>query len=146
MDNVYKVTVRVSDGSLSVASDFSLNIANVDEPGTVTIMGTLSGGEELTAAVTDIDGAVSNVTWRWARGGNSIGTFVNIANAASASYTLEAADVGQYLQATASYTDPAGFGQVRRGCDWPDWGRQTPIQHSAATWPHAPCRRTAEWV
>ena len=111
-NNVYNVTVRVSDGSLSVTSDFVLNISNLDEPGTVTISGSLSGGSTLTAEVTDIDGAVSGLTWQWARGGNPNGTFLNISGATSATYTTVAADVTKYLQATASYTDPESSGKT----------------------------------
>ena len=43
-DNMYKVTVRVSDGSLSDTWVSTFSVTNVDEPGTVRITGTLSGG------------------------------------------------------------------------------------------------------
>ena len=75
-------------------------------------MGTLLGGSTLTALVTDIDGTPTSVTWRWARGNTAGGPFTNINSATSASYTLVAADVGKYLRATASYTDPQGSGKT----------------------------------
>ena len=60
----------------------------------------------MTAAVTDIDGTVSGLTWQWARGGTATGSFADISGATSAGYTTVADDVGQYLRATASYDDP----------------------------------------
>ena len=87
----------------------TITVTNVNEPGTVAITGTLSGGSALTASVTnDPDGAVSSVTWQWARGSTQGGSFSNISGATNASYTTTAADVGEFLQATASYTDPEG--------------------------------------
>ena len=58
----YTVTVNVrdskdADGSANTATDASItvtiNLTNVDEPGTASISGTLSGGSTLTASVTD---------------------------------------------------------------------------------------------
>ena len=116
--NSYSVTVTVHDGKdaaggtdTSTIDDtiaVTITVTNVNEPGTVAITGTLSGGEELTASVTDIDGAVSSETWRWARGGTQGGSFSNISGATNASYTTVAADVGEFLQATAAYTDAQG--------------------------------------
>ena len=105
-DNMYKVTVRVSDGSLSDTWVSTFSVTNLDEPGTVRITGTLSGGSTLTASVTDIDGTVSPLTWQWARGGSATGSFADISGETSADYTTVADDVGQYLRATASYADP----------------------------------------
>ena len=113
----YTVTVNVRDskdaaGNANTTTDdtiaVTINLTNVDEPGTASISGTLSGGETLTASVTDIDGTPTSVTWRWARGDTAGGSFSNISSATSDSYTMVAADVGKYLRATASYTDPQG--------------------------------------
>ena len=114
MNNTYVVTVRVTDdgtGFLDDTHTIIVTVTNVDEPGTVTITGMLFEGEQLTAAVTDIDGAVSNLTWQWARGSSDSGSFADISTATSAGYTTVAADVGSYLRATASYTDPQGSGK-----------------------------------
>ena len=117
----YTVTVNVRDSkdaagnANTVTDDFiavTINLTNVDEPGTASISGTLSGGETLTASVTDIDGTTTSVTWRWARGDTQNGSFTNITGATSDSYTMVAADVGKYLQARASYTDPQGSGKT----------------------------------
>ena len=85
----------------------------MDEPGTVTISGTLSEGVQLTAAVTDVDGGVVSASerWQWARGDSATGTFTDISGATSAGYTTVAADVGMYLQASVVYTDRQGSGK-----------------------------------
>ena len=114
-NNTYVVTVKVTDNGSSAMSDthtITVTIRNVDEPGTVRITGTLSGGEPLMAAVTDEDGIPTTITWQWARGDSSGGTFTDISGATSASYTTVAADVNKYLQATASYTDPESSGKT----------------------------------
>ena len=117
----YTVTVNVRDskdaaGDANTVTDDSItvtiNLTNADEPGTASISGTLSGGETLTASVTDIDGTPTSVSWRWARGDTAGGSFNNISGATSDSYTLVADDVGKYLQARASYTDPQGSGKT----------------------------------
>ena len=83
----YSVIVGVSDSKDSMdmpdtvvdaTMAVTINVTNVDEDGTVTSTGTLEGGEELTAAVTDLDGIVSGTTWQWARGDTADGTFTNI--------------------------------------------------------------------
>ena len=119
----YSVTMNVRDnkdaaGGTDSANDASvavtINLRNVDEAGTVAISGTLSGGSTLTASLTDIDGTPSSVSWRWARGSTQSGTFNNISGAlgGNITYVLVAADVGKYVRATASYTDPQGPGKT----------------------------------
>ena len=114
-DNTYEITVNVrdskdDDGTADTMTDDSLavvvTVTNVDEDGTVSISGTLEGGEELTASVTDPDGTVSSLSWQWSRGDTVDGTFTNISSATSNKYTSIAADVGKFLRATASYKDP----------------------------------------
>ena len=119
----YSVTVEVSD-SKDAAGDadtviddtiaVTINLTNVDEAGTVTLPATFVGGTEATASVTDPDGTVSGESWRWARGDTATGSFSNIGGATSASYEPVAADVGKYLRATVTYTDPEGSGKTAR--------------------------------
>ncbi|MYJ93754.1 MAG: hypothetical protein F4038_12005, partial [Chloroflexi bacterium] len=125
MSNVYNVTVRVRDSKINTvgstngdpdsAVDDSINVVvtvtNVDEPGTVTITGMESGGELLTASVTDIDGTVSSASWSWHRQGSTPGSFSGIPGATSNTYTTVAADVGKKLKAIVLYTDPQGSGK-----------------------------------
>ena len=120
VNNVYDVTVNVRDslndaGNTDTAVDDSIaitvTVTNVDDAGTVTISGTLSGGEELTTMFSDPDGNVSNVLWKWARGATQSGAFTDIPSTNAPSYTTVAADVGKYLRVTATYTDAQGPGK-----------------------------------
>ncbi len=109
----YAVTVGVSDGkdadmadtAVDITKDVTITVTNVDEAGTVTIMGTLDGGVELTASVSDLDGSVTGESWQWARADMSTGTFTDIDSATNAKYTSVAADVNKFLRATVTYKD-----------------------------------------
>ena len=114
-DNVYDVTVNVSDGSGPVTREVAVTVQNADDPGVVSITGTLEGGSELTASLTDEDGNPRSITWQWARGDSATGPFTNISMATNATYTLVAADVTKYMRATASYTDDHGSGKTASG-------------------------------
>ena len=86
----YTITISVSDGEdasgvtenpamIDDSITVTINVTNVDEAGTVT----LSTNEpkvyvELTASVTDIDGAVTDLTWQWSKSDTAVGTFTNI--------------------------------------------------------------------
>ena len=119
----YSVTVNVNDGNDDMGGvantvddsiTVSITVTNEDEPGTVSISGTVSGGSTLTASVTDIDGTPTSVTWQWSRGDTAGGSFTRINPATSDSYTPVAFDVGKYLRARANYTDPQGSGKTAR--------------------------------
>ncbi|MYH28389.1 MAG: cadherin repeat domain-containing protein, partial [Acidobacteria bacterium] len=124
-NNVYRVTVRVRDSKINTPGstngnanntvddsiDVVVTITNIDEAGTVTLPGTITAGQAATATLTDHDGATSSVTWQWSRSDTALGTFTPISGATSNPYTPVAADIGKYLKATASYTDPEGSGK-----------------------------------
>lgn len=80
--------------------------------GTVTINGTPTQGETLTASnsLADLDGIPSNgpgaIQYQWSADG------IAIIGAAGGAYTLTQADVGKAISVTASYTD--GFGQMEQ--------------------------------
>ena len=116
----YSVVVEVRDkkdssGASDTAWDdtiaVTINLGNLDEPGTVTIMGTEAGGETLTASLTDLDGTPSNVTWQWARAASASGPFMTIGGATSNTYATVALDVNRFVRAMASYADPQGSGK-----------------------------------
>ena len=106
--NEYLVTVNVRDSADTVIDDtlaVTITVTNADELATVTIIGTESGASQLTGTLlVDPDGAVSNLTWRWARGDSATPPFTNIIGMLGSShvYTTMAADVGKYLRAMAS--------------------------------------------
>ena len=66
-------------------------------------------GTELTATLSDPDGAVSGESWVWKRStvntSTSFDSATAITGATSASYTPAEADLNNYLQATVTYTD-----------------------------------------
>ncbi|MEN9362281.1 MAG: hypothetical protein RL095_3816, partial [Verrucomicrobiota bacterium] len=101
--NVGSITVRVtaSDGSLSVSDDFVLTVNNVNDlpTGSVSITGTATQGQTLTASNTlaDADG-LGTITYTWK---NNLGTTLGTGS----TYVLTAAEVGKTVTVTASYTD-----------------------------------------
>ena len=101
-DNVYKVTVAATDGDSNRGErSVEVKVANVDEPGVVTLSAVQPRvGVSVTASLTDVDGGVTGVTWQWSNGGN-------IEGATSDTYTPTSADTGM-LTATAMYTDAEG--------------------------------------
>ena len=80
-------------------------VANVNDAptGTVTISGTASKGQVLTASNTlaDADG-LGAISYQWQRDG------ANISGATGSTYTLGNADVGHTIDVVASYTDGHG--------------------------------------
>ena len=118
----YSVTVEVHDGrdglgNPSTATDDSqavtITLENVEEPGSVTLStltGTVQARVDVTATLSDDDGP-SGITWQWARSPNGRSGWVNIGTGAVYVPTLEA-DAGNYIRATATYTDPHGPNQT----------------------------------
>ena len=115
-DNVYKVTVEASDGSLTGTQAVTISVTNVEETGAVTLSSVQPAtGIPLTAALSDPDGIKGSVAWQWARRETNRGNFENIDGATSATYTPrmdddpstdeDESDVGYYVRATATYND-----------------------------------------
>ena len=69
----------------------------------------------LTATLKDPDGNHTSLTWQWSKSSTASGTYSDIAGKTGATYTPKAGDVGYFLQATASYTDPHGPGKSQSG-------------------------------
>ena len=115
-NNVYDMTVNVRDNTGSGADNsinVTVNVTNVDEPGTASFSGALLGGSTLTASVTDPDVINGTPSYQWQRGNTSSGSFSNIpANGTSETYVPVAADVGKYLKVQVSYADMQGSGKM----------------------------------
>ena len=108
-NNVYRVTVNVSDGKLSATRPMTVTVTDAPEGGMVTISSVQPKiAVELTASLEDSDGGVKDVTWQWAKSATDSGTFTPIDGATSATYTPVAGDIDMFLRATASYTDSQG--------------------------------------
>ena len=116
------VTYTDSDGPDNTASGVTANAVQAPTPigtdGVVTLPQTQPiMGVALTASLNDPDNVVlASVSWQWARSSDGSTGWTNIAGATSqgsvsATYTPVGADVGNYLRATASYTDAQGPNQ-----------------------------------
>ena len=108
-NNVYRVTVTVSDGKLKATRPMTVTVTDVAEDGVVTLSSVQPKvAVELTASLEDSDGGVKDITWQWARSDSEGGTFTNIDGATSATYTPVEGDqtpTPMFLRATASYSD-----------------------------------------
>ena len=69
-------------------------------------------GEAITATVTDADSGVTGQTWQWQKSMTTDGTFMDISDATSMSYTPTADDVSYYLRVTVTYTDKYRSGRT----------------------------------
>ncbi len=121
---IYIVTIEVTDrrdamGRSSTYIDDTLEnviirVENVEEEGTVTLStatNRIQATVPVTADLTDPDNA-SGITWQWARSSNR-SDWTDITNATNAVYTPTAADdQGNYLRATATYSDGEGSGKT----------------------------------
>ena len=110
-DSVYKVTIVARDrftGGLTDERPLTIFVDNVPEDGKAELSEEQPHiGENVIASVVDPDNGVAIVTWRWERsaavGANAEWTVIN--GATTGTYKPVKADDGQYLQATATYTD-----------------------------------------
>ena len=121
--SAYLVEVHVRDGkningdAISLDDDdaitVSIVVTNEDEAGRVILSSSSPqvDSNAVTATLTDVDGVTGTIIWQWESSTTSGGAFTAIVGATSASYSPVVADVGSYLQATASYTDAEGSGK-----------------------------------
>ena len=136
-DNVYKVTVVVSDDGAPKLMDerqVEISVTDVEEDGTVTLsavqpktginlMASLTDPDNVTS--TDSDGRIeTGVTWQWQQddAGTSGTSTANCSvpltwedvpkDGKAATYTPTAGDVGKCLHPVASYTDRRGSGKM----------------------------------
>jgi hypothetical protein len=77
--------------------------------GTITVSGTTTQNQTLTANVADLDGLTGvTVNYIWQQSGDNGITWGNIAGATSQTLTLAQAQVNNRVRATATYTDALG--------------------------------------
>ena len=107
-DNVYEVSVNVTDGANTTTADLIVTVTNVDEPGTASLSSLQPEvGIPLSVTLTDPDGGLANVSWAWESSIDKA-TWIPISDATSDVYTPADGDVGRYLRVTAAYTDGEG--------------------------------------
>ena len=76
-----------------------------DIAGTVTLSGTPSLDQPLTASLSDPDGGVRGTAWQWSKAETPQGPFTDIVGATAADYTPVSGNRGLHLRATATYAD-----------------------------------------
>ncbi len=115
----YSFTIEVHDGRdgsgnpptiVDDTQDVTVTLENVEEPGVValtTLTGTIQARVAVTAELSDPD-QPRDVDWQWSRSPNGRTNWVNIFGGTIGSYTPTLDDVGNYIRATASYTDGHG--------------------------------------
>ena len=65
-NNVYRVTVEVSDGKLKATRPMTVMVTDVEEDGMVTMSSVQpKDAVPLTASLKDSDGGETGVTWKW---------------------------------------------------------------------------------
>ena len=142
----YSVTVEVHDGrdgsgntstDIDDSQSVTVTIENVEEPGVVTLTtdtATIQARVEVTAELIDGDGP-SGIDWQWSRSPNGTTGWVNISNARSARYTPTLGeDAGNYIRATATYTDGHGSNSKTANAVSPRVG-DPPLVNSAPAFP-----------
>ena len=126
-DKSYSITVSVTDGedatgaaespaTTDATTSVSIEVINIDEPGTVTLSTTAPRvGSMLTASISDQDARVLVYTVQWSRAPRADALFIDIpinpGRMANPTYTPTAADQGKYLKVTMFYAERT----VRRG-------------------------------
>ena len=67
-NNLYRVTVKVSDGKLSATRPMTVMVTDAEEDGKVTLSSVQPKvAIDLTASLKDSDGDAENIEWQWAR-------------------------------------------------------------------------------
>ena len=111
----YRVTIeaREQGGGTSVGRiSVTVNVVNVDEPGMVEVpVSEPRVGQRLSATVSDQDGGVGSIEWKWERRPSG-GNWTPIPGATSRSYTPARGDNGHDLRVTAIYRDGHGPGKT----------------------------------
>ena len=106
-DNMHEVTVQATDETNKVGTkDVTIEVTNVDEPGTVTLSALRpQSAIVFTATHSDPDGTVTDAKWQWSKASSRNGSYTDIDDAISSTYMPKDADVGSYLRATVTYKD-----------------------------------------
>ena len=108
----YAVRVTATDThGLSDTIDVTITVTNVDEVGTVSLFPAQPRVRTvLRATLSDPDGDLQFVSWRWERSPDET-TWTRLSGS-RASYRPKSGDVGQYIRAQASYQDAEGAGKT----------------------------------
>ena len=108
----YQVVVTATDPyGLSDSITFTINVANEDDEGAITLSSAQPRvGANLSAHLTDQDGDIRQLVWEWHTSTDQV-NWAPVSGAASDSYRPVVDDLGSYLRATAYYNDGEGQGK-----------------------------------
>ena len=108
----YSVAVIATDTSgLTAEIDVTITVNNVEETGTASLWPVQPRvGTVLRARLSDPDGDVGSVFWRWHRSTDKT-TWTSLSFSGD-SYTPTSSDTGTYIRARVSYTDGEGSGKT----------------------------------
>ena len=105
------VVLSATDGTTAVTQSFTIAVANVNTMGAVSLSGTTTEDQTLTATVSDPDGLTGvTITYQW-QSTTTPGTassWSDINGATSATYDLTQSEVGKYVRISVQYTDAQG--------------------------------------
>ena len=114
-DNVYDVSVNVTDGTNTTTAALTVSVTNVEEQGTPSFSSLQPEvGIPLSVILTDPDGGLAEISWTWEKSIDKV-TWNPISDATSDSYTSVDQDVGSYLRVTVTYADGEGPDKSARG-------------------------------
>ncbi len=107
----YSVTVIATDASSLMAEiEVTIAVTNVDEAGTVSLFPAQPRvGTVLSATLSDPDGDLRSVNWRWERSSDQT-TWTSVSGS-GASYRPKSGEIGLSIRARASYQDGEGSGK-----------------------------------
>ena len=129
-DNVYEVSVNVTDGESTTSSNVTLTVTNMEE-GIVSLSSLQPEVDvRLSATLSDPDGDVSDVSWLWEISQENTSEWRPISEAESDTYTPVEVDVGWYLRITASYTDGEGTDKCAQSTSYNVVREQHPPGHA----------------
>jgi hypothetical protein len=92
------VKLSIRDDKSSISYQFTIDVANIDNAGFITINGEPKQNEVLKAVLTDDDGIDGQVSYEWKRDGSRV-------KGVNDSYKLTQADVGAIISVIATYKD-----------------------------------------
>ena len=134
-NNEYEVEVEAWDGANTSAKAVTVTVINADEDGVVGLSSSQPQvGTELRADLSDPDGSVVVVSWRWERSRSQVGGWSTIGSATSDAYTPVNTDLGDFLRVTASYSDREGSGKTARAVS-ANRVQEAPVANTAPMFP-----------
>ena len=110
-----------------------LTFTKLDEAGAVSFFPAEPRvGTVLRATLSDPDGIVGSVNWRWAKSSNR-NRWSSISNSGGSDYAPTEVDRGEYLRATAAYSDGQGSGRTAEAVSDNPTGERAPAPEISVT-------------